>query len=70
MSGMAAGSWFAGMLYDFFGYYAPAFMIGVVFNVANLLIIGFLVLHFPRGCERPAGPPYIWGVTSDMSGEE
>jgi MFS family permease len=51
MSGMAAGSWFAGVLYDFFGYYAPAFMIGVVFNVANLLIIGFLILRFPRGCE-------------------
>ncbi len=51
MSGMAAGSWFAGVLYDFFGYYAPAFMIGVGFNVANLLIIGFLILRFPRGWE-------------------
>src|SRR5690606_17573166 len=43
MSGMAAGSWFAGLLYDHFGYYAPAFATGVVFNVINLLIIGFLV---------------------------
>jgi MFS family permease len=43
MSGMAAGSWFAGLLYDHFGYYAPAFMTGVVFNIVNLLIIGFLV---------------------------
>jgi MFS family permease len=43
MSGMAAGSWLAGLLYDHFGYYAPAFMTGVVFNIVNLLIIGFLV---------------------------
>ena len=45
MSGMAFGSWFAGSLYDHFAYYAPAFGISVVFNIANLLIIGFLVLR-------------------------
>lgn len=45
MSGMAFGSWFAGSLYDHFGYYAPAFGISVVFNIANLLVIGFLVLR-------------------------
>jgi len=45
MSGMAFGSWFAGALYDHFGYYAPAFGISVVFNLANLAIIGFLVLR-------------------------
>ncbi len=43
MSGMAFGSWFAGVLYDHFGYYAPAFSTGVAFNIANLLIIGWLV---------------------------
>ena len=43
MSGMAFGSWFAGSLYDHFAYYAPAFGIGVAFNIANLAIIGFLV---------------------------
>jgi MFS family permease len=43
MSGMAFGSWFAGALYDYFGYYAPAFTIGVVFNLANLMLVGFLV---------------------------
>lgn len=43
MSGMAFGSWFAGFLYDHFAYYAPAFGIGVAFNIANLAIIGFLV---------------------------
>lgn len=43
MSGMAFGSWFAGTLYDRFGYYAPAFAAGVAFNLANIVIIGFLV---------------------------
>jgi MFS family permease len=43
MAGMAFGSWFAGTLYDKFGFYAPAFAAGVLFNVANLLMIGFLV---------------------------
>ncbi len=43
MSGMAFGSWFAGMLYDRFGYYAPAFGAGALFNLANLAVIGFLV---------------------------
>jgi MFS family permease len=48
MSGMAAGSWFAGLIYDHFGYYAPAFGSGVAFNVANLLIVGFLVMRLTR----------------------
>ena len=48
MSGMAFGSWFAGALYDHFGYYAPAFATGVAFNVMNLLIIGFLVTRTSR----------------------
>ena len=48
MSGMAFGSWFAGALYDHFGYYAPAFGTGVAFNIMNLLIIGFLVARTSR----------------------
>ena len=43
MGGMAFGSWFAGALYDHFGFYAPAFLSGVVFNLANLALLGFLV---------------------------
>ena len=42
-SGMAAGGWLAGLLYDHFGYYAPAFAAGVVANCLNLLVIGVLV---------------------------
>lgn len=48
MSGMAAGSWFAGVLYDYFGTYAPAFITGIIFNIANVLIVGFLVLRLPK----------------------
>ena len=48
MSGMAVGSWLAGRLYDHFGTYAPAFATGVVFNLFNLALIGFLVSRLPR----------------------
>ena len=48
MSGMAFGSWFAGALYDHFGYYAPAFGSGVLFNVLNLALVGFLVARQAR----------------------
>jgi MFS family permease len=48
MSGMAFGGWFAGALYDHFGFYAPAFAAGALFNVANLVIIGFLVTRQVR----------------------
>jgi MFS family permease len=42
-AGMGAGSWTAGLLYDHFGYYAPAFAVGVVANLLNLLIVSVLV---------------------------
>jgi len=45
---MAVGSWFAGLLYDHFGNYAPAFGSGVAFNILNLTIVGFLVSRLPR----------------------
>ncbi len=41
--GMASGGWIAGLLYDHFGYYAPAFATGVGANCLNLLLIGTLV---------------------------
>ncbi len=53
MSGMAFGSWLAGALYDRFGFYAPAFGVGVFFNIANLAVIGFL-LSRQRGQQRLA----------------
>ena len=45
MGGMAFGSWFAGALYDHFGFYTPAFLSGVIFNLANLVLLGFLVMR-------------------------
>ena len=45
MTGMATGSWLGGALYDHFGYYAPAFGSGVAFNLANLVVVGSLVLR-------------------------
>jgi MFS family permease len=41
--GMGAGSWIAGLLYDHFGYYAPAFAAGIGSNVVNLLVVLILV---------------------------
>jgi MFS family permease len=43
MSGMAFGSWFGGKLFDIFLSYRPAFAAGLVFNLANLAVILFLV---------------------------
>jgi MFS family permease len=50
MGGMAVGSWWAGALFDHFGFYAPAFATGVLFNLFNLGLVGFLVLR-----QRAAG---------------
>jgi MFS family permease len=47
MSGMAFGSWFAGKLFDTALSYRPAFASGVVFNLANLVVILFLVSRLP-----------------------
>ncbi len=41
--GMAAGGWIAGLLYDHFGYYAPAFAAGIGANILNLFVVGLLV---------------------------
>jgi len=41
--GMALGGWLAGMLYDYFGFYSPAFTAGIGANIFNLLLIGALV---------------------------
>jgi MFS family permease len=53
MSGMAFGGWFAGALYDDFGFYAPAFVAGALFNLANLALIGFLVMQQARQSRLP-----------------
>ena len=42
-AGMALGGWLAGLLYDHFAYYAPAFAVGIGANILNLLLVGILV---------------------------
>jgi MFS family permease len=49
MAGMAFGAWFAGALYDYFGFYAPAFAAGALFNLGNLTLIGYLLVRHARG---------------------
>jgi len=49
--GMAIGSWLGGATFDLTGSYKLAFVIGVVFNLGNLAIIGSLIL---RTRVRPA----------------
>ena len=41
--GMAAGGWLAGVMYDEFGFYAPAFAAGIGFNLLNMAAIVPLV---------------------------
>src|SRR5215469_11957826 len=57
MAGMAFGGWFAGALYDRFGFYAPAFAAGALFNLANLGVVGFLVVRMARRRCLPAVLP-------------
>ena len=41
-SGMALGGWLAGALYDHFGFYGAAFAVGLLANLLNLVVVGFL----------------------------
>ncbi|HJU19055.1 MAG TPA: MFS transporter [Stellaceae bacterium] len=56
MSGMAFGGWFAGALYDRFGFYAPAFAAGALFNLANLAVVGFLLVRQARASSASPSP--------------
>src|SRR5579862_4535938 len=47
-SGMAAGGWLGGLLYDRFGYYAPAFAAGVGVSMINFMIISTLAFRRSR----------------------
>jgi MFS family permease len=65
-SGMAAGGWVAGMLYDYFGFYAPAFATGVAFNLINLALVGTLVFRQQRedGISGEARGPLTIGTAA------
>jgi MFS family permease len=55
-SGMAAGAWTGGFLYDWFGYYAPAFVAAIGANLLNLAIVVVLLLR------QPAWPRRVFGI--------
>jgi predicted MFS family arabinose efflux permease len=44
-AGMALGGWLAGILYDHYGYYAPAFAAGIGANILNIVVVGTLVMR-------------------------
>ena len=52
-SGMAAGAWLAGAIYDHVGFYAPALALGIGFNLINLMLVGTLVLRERQTRLRP-----------------
>ena len=54
-TGMAAGGWLAGAIYDFAGFYGAAFVTGIAFNLVHIVIIGSLVLRRRRVV--PQGAP-------------
>ncbi len=47
-SGMAAGGWLAGVIYDYAGFYAAAFAVGIAFNLVHITVVGSLVLRRSR----------------------
>jgi MFS family permease len=40
--GMALGGWLAGFIYDQVASYGPAFTVGLLFNIANIVLIGWM----------------------------
>lgn len=60
--GMAFGTWLAGALFDHFGTYTPAFANGVLFNLVNLAILGFLLARWlaaSSGARRLSRPGVV-----------
>jgi predicted MFS family arabinose efflux permease len=43
--GMATGGWLAGLLYDHYGFYAPAFAAGLAINLVNFSVVSLLALR-------------------------
>jgi MFS family permease len=56
MTGMAFGSWLGGALYDHYATYAPAFAAGVMFNLANLVVVGSLLWRDRRPSRLQTAP--------------
>jgi len=55
-TGMAAGTWLAGRLYDHFASYAPAFATGVAFNLLNLAVLATLLIQRRYASQERVSP--------------
>ena len=53
-SGMAAGGWLAGLIYDYAGFYLVAFAVGILVNLAHIILVGPLVVRLGRAAPRVA----------------
>jgi MFS family permease len=53
--GMAAGAWMGGALYDWFGYYGPAFVAAIASNGLNFAIVAILLLRQHMSPQRNYG---------------
>jgi MFS family permease len=54
LGGMALGGWLGGFVYDRTASYLPAFLIGVLFNLVNLVIVGALLLRATARRPQPS----------------
>ena len=54
LTGMGFGSWLAGALFDGFGFYAVAWMVGIAFNLVQLGLLGFLISRRTRSLRAVA----------------
>jgi MFS family permease len=56
LGGMALGAWLGGTIYDLTAAYQPAFLVGVLANLANLVLVGALLL---RGAGARLAPSLV-----------
>jgi cyanate permease len=45
--GMALGGWMSGAIFDLTGSYRAAFMNGLIWNLVNMLVVGWLLTRAP-----------------------
>jgi nitrate/nitrite transporter NarK len=53
-TGMAMGGWIAGVIYDYFGFYAPAFATGLGINLFNFAVVSTLAFRRRLTTTAPA----------------
>jgi Na+/H+ antiporter NhaC len=51
LAGMAFGAWLAGAIYDGVGFYAAAWWVGIVFGLAQVALIGALLMRQRGGMQ-------------------